>query len=581
MRPLPVLTAILVCVALFFAVLQRDALLGFVAEVTGEAAPAVDDAVQAAPTTIAEDEAEDGVERVRVVAIRSEAQVVPDAVLLRGQTEAARQVTVAAETQGQIVSPPLPRGARVEAGQLLCELDPGTRAATLAEAQAALAEARARIPEARARVAEAEARRPEARARVAEANAALPAARARVAEARAALPAARARLREAEARLPESQARVAVAEASRADAQARVAEAEARLEEARINLNAAERLGEDGFASQTRVANAQAAFRSAEAGLTAARTNVDAVEADIEAARAAVEGARAGVENARSQVSGAEAAIEAAISQVAGAEAGVESAGAGISGADAGVEAASAGIEGVTAAIQSAEAAVERASLDIEKLTIEAPFAGVLESDTAELGTLLQPGGACATILQLDPIVLVGFVAEGDVDRLSEGARAGARFLSGREVAGTVRFLGRQADPVTRTFRVEVEVPNPDLSVRDGQTVEMLIETESARAHLIPASALTLDDAGTLGLRVIENGVAAFAPVDLLRDTPEGVLLAGLPDAADVIVVGQEYVTDGVAVEPTFREAAAAPQSAAEAAVAGGAPPALPVEVTQ
>ena len=39
-----------------------------------------------------------------------------------------------------------------------------------------------------------------------------------------------------------------------------------------------------------------------------------------------------------------------------------------------------------------------------------------------------------------------------------------------------------------------------------------------------------------------------FVPVTLLRDTPEGVWLTGLPETAEVIVIGQEYVTDGVRV---------------------------------
>ena len=59
-----------------------------------------------------------------------------------------------------------------------------------------------------------------------------------------------------------------------------------------------------------------------------------------------------------------------------------------------------------------------RAEEDIERLTITAPFSGYLESDTAELGTLMQPGALCATIIQLDPIKLVGFVPEAQVDRV-------------------------------------------------------------------------------------------------------------------------------------------------------------------
>jgi multidrug efflux system membrane fusion protein len=123
------------------------------------------------------------------------------------------------------------------------------------------------------------------------------------------------------------------------------------------------------------------------------------------------------------------------------------------------------------------------------------------------------------------------------------------------QVNGQVTFLSRSADPTTRTFRVEIEVPNPDLALRDGQTAEILIAAEGERAHLLPASALTLNDEGTLGIRVVgEASAVEFMPVTMLRDTPEGVWLAGLPDAVDVIVVGQEYVTQGVTVAPTFRE---------------------------
>jgi membrane fusion protein, multidrug efflux system len=194
---------------------------------------------------------------------------------------------------------------------------------------------------------------------------------------------------------------------------------------------------------------------------------------------------------------------------------------------------------------------------EIAQLRITAPFAGLLESDTAELGSLLQPGALCATIIQLDPIKLVGFVSEMSVNRIAVGAMAGGRLAGGGEVTGRVTFLSRSADPSTRTFRVEIEVPNPDLTIRDGQTVEIAIASDGADAHLLPQSALTLDDGGTLGVRIVTaEGTAGFAPVTILRDTVGGVWVDGLGEAADVIVIGQEFVTDGVAVDPTFREAA-------------------------
>jgi multidrug efflux system membrane fusion protein len=74
---------------------------------------------------------------------------------------------------------------------------------------------------------------------------------------------------------------------------------------------------------------------------------------------------------------------------------------------------------------------------------------------------------------------------------------------------------------------------------------------------MLPQSALTLNDQGALGVRIVEqDNIVTFNPVTLLRDTADGVWLAGLPDQAEVIVVGQEFVTDGVAVDVTYRETA-------------------------
>ena len=160
MRIFSILAAALVVVGLYFLVLDRERLMQF-AGVTAapDAAPAdaaADPAPDAAPDATAEaaapDADADAARPVSVVALHSQAQVIDSAVRLRGETSAAREVTVRAETTGQVVSDPLRKGSFVEAGQLLCEVDPGTREAQLAGARAALAEARARLPEAQAGV---------------------------------------------------------------------------------------------------------------------------------------------------------------------------------------------------------------------------------------------------------------------------------------------------------------------------------------------------------------------------------------------------------------------------------------------
>ena len=430
MRFVSLILALCVGVVLYLWVIERESTMAFLAQqFGGDETEAAEDASADAPADAAEDDT-DTTGLIKVVARRSIAREIDSAVVLRGQTAAARQVDVRAETTSTVVSPPLRKGAFVDEGALLCQLDPGTRGSTLAEM--------------RARVAEATSNKTEA-----------------------------------EARVPE--------------AQARVIEAQARLDEALVNQNAAQRLSEGGFAAETRVKNAEAAVAAAEASLEAAR---------------------------------------------------------------AGVTAARSGIQSADASIESALAAVASAEKELERLDIHAPFAGLLESDTAELGSLLQPGSLCSTIIQLDPIKLVAFVPETEVNRVEVGAQAGARLAAGgQEVTGLVTFLSRAADETTRTFRVEIEVPNPDLTIRDGQTADIAISAAGAKAHLLPPSALTLNTEGQIGLRSVDDaGLVAFNPVTVLRDTAQGVWLTGLPDEVNVIVVGQEFVTAGVTVAPTYEE---------------------------
>lgn len=205
--------------------------------------------------------------------------------------------------------------------------------------------------------------------------------------------------------------------------------------------------------------------------------------------------------------------------------------------------------------LRAARTNYERAQEELSRLVMVAPFDGMLETDSAEIGSLLMPGSLCATVINLDPIKLVGFVPEAEVDQIAVGNRAKAKLVSGREVTGIVTFISRSADLNTRTFGLEVEVANEDLSIRDGATAEISIESSEEMAHLLPQSALTLNDEGDLGIRTVAGGKAKFFSVSIVRDTLEGVWVTGLPDAADIIVVGQEFVVDGSPINVVYREA--------------------------
>lgn len=290
---------------------------------------------------------------------------------------------------------------------------------------------------------------------------------------------------------------------------------------------------------------------TSQANLAEAKARLLEAQARIPSARAAVLEAEARLEEAKINDNAARVLSEGGFASTTR----VASTAASVKAAEAAIQSATSGLESTQAGIESAEAMVAAAEREVDRLSIVAPFDGVLESKTAEIGSLMQPGSLCGTVLRLDPIRIVGFVPEAEVNRVTVSALAGARLTTGQEVTGQVTFVSRSADPTTRTFRVEIAVPNPDLSIRDGQTAEIAIASEGAQAHLLPQSALTLNDEGTLGVRVIDDSnTVHFAAVEVLQDDVDGIWVSGLDDDADVIVVGQEFVTAGVQVNPTFRE---------------------------
>jgi multidrug efflux system membrane fusion protein len=214
------------------------------------------------------------------------------------------------------------------------------------------------------------------------------------------------------------------------------------------------------------------------------------------------------------------------------------------------------------AAKSAAAGALSQAQAAADRLSLVAPFSGTVDAVNVEQGEWVQQGTPIATLISLDPIVVKAEVSERDVAHVTVGAKALVRLISGVELEGTVRHLARKASDKTRTFALEVDLPNPDGAIPSGMTAEVRLTAATQPALSVPRSVLTLNEAGQVGLRVVTGGdVADFLPVQLIDDTEGGFVVAGVPQGARVIVAGQDLVRDGDPVlvhEMTRAEAEAA-----------------------
>ncbi len=198
------------------------------------------------------------------------------------------------------------------------------------------------------------------------------------------------------------------------------------------------------------------------------------------------------------------------------------------------------------ASLDAAQAAVRQAEIALDQVNIRAPFSGVFDRREAEIGAYLSPGQACGTMIELDPLLVVGDVPETEAARLRVGAPASAQLVSGERLDGRVRYVAHDADPATRTYHLEISASNPRLAVRSGLSADVRIGAGQGPAHLVPVSALVLDAAGRQGVRhLVADNRVAFAPVRVMEETPQGVWVQGLAGDVRLITVGQSYVADG------------------------------------
>ncbi|GAB5376871.1 MAG: efflux RND transporter periplasmic adaptor subunit [Acuticoccus sp.] len=208
------------------------------------------------------------------------------------------------------------------------------------------------------------------------------------------------------------------------------------------------------------------------------------------------------------------------------------------------------------AALDAAQAGVAAAEQQLAHAAVLAPIDGVVQEPLAEVGAVLQLGHVCATIVDADPIIVTGQVTERDVAKIKLGVPVDVALVTGEAVTGNISFISRTGQADTRTFTVEIEVPNKDLTLRAGVTAEAQIPLDPVIAHRLSPGVLTLDDRGMVGVRTIDdNNVVAFRPVVIAGQDKDGFWVKGLPDTVTIITVGQDFVAAGETVDPVHVDA--------------------------
>lgn len=213
-------------------------------------------------------------------------------------------------------------------------------------------------------------------------------------------------------------------------------------------------------------------------------------------------------------------------------------------------------LDNALSALAAARSQLEAAQADLARNEVIAPFDGVVDKVSVEPGSSIQAGSPVATVLNLSPILAIGEVSERDLGNVVPGHEADVRLVSGLEVKGTVRYVSHDATAATRTYRVEVAVANDAGTIPSGMTAEITLRAEPVESTVLPRSVITLSAGGDVGIRAVDaDNKVVFYPIDIVDDSPEGLVLGGIPAGVRIIVAGQDLITEGDTVKPVEADA--------------------------
>lgn len=208
--------------------------------------------------------------------------------------------------------------------------------------------------------------------------------------------------------------------------------------------------------------------------------------------------------------------------------------------------------ERVKSDYESQQAAVDLALLDLEYTTIRAPFSGVVSERMIRPGNMVGMHEPAFRLTDFDPLLAIMHVPERELRTLRTGQTAELRFdaLPGAVYAGTIARVSPVVDPTTGTFKVTIEVRDPDRALKPGMfgRVRIVYDTREGTL-LIPKAAVQAED-DEAAVYVVQDSMAQRRVVQVgYEDDAHVEVMSGLAEGEVVVTTGQSSLRDSTRVE--------------------------------
>jgi len=147
-------------------------------------------------------------------------------------------------------------------------------------------------------------------------------------------------------------------------------------------------------------------------------------------------------------------------------------------------------------------------------------------------------------IKEIDPIKFIGYVSQKIYKDISIDDNVSV-VIENKKIPGVIKRISKIGDTSTRTFPIEVIVENQDLSIPVGLSAKIEITLQKQKAHIIPGSSLVMSKEQIIGINTVKNNKVKFYPVEIISSDINGVWVSNIPEKINLIVSGQNFVTDG------------------------------------
>lgn len=195
--------------------------------------------------------------------------------------------------------------------------------------------------------------------------------------------------------------------------------------------------------------------------------------------------------------------------------------------------------------LEQSKAAVNEARALLDYIEVKAPFNGVVTRKAADVGDLAAPGKPLVELEDPSHLQMEADVPEAIAGTIKPGAKMAIRAgVPAGELTGTVAEIAPTADPLSRTFRVKLDLQN-DRGFMSGQFARLAVPVGETTSMRVPASAVV--QRGQMEIVfAVENQHARLHLVKTGRQLKEEIeILSGLDSGDSVVIDNASQLVDG------------------------------------